>query len=652
LEPSSVVNSVETEPRLWIQRLVIFSDLPANNVIRDIGFERGLNIVWGTSRHLHSEGRGSDDDFLSGHSVGKTTLCRLIRYGLDEETFGQNDTVEQIRFHFKNGGVGLTVYIAGVPWSVVRRFSSGSLGAKAAPQATVEDLLDLSRQSDSDYQDYRKTLQEQLTKDIPGFDGPDAFKWKDLLAWLARDQEARFETLYKWRDPRSNSQTAVRSKGQALRLIASVLCLLTNEANLLVRKRDNLDATRHDLSAKLDLYSQRRDHDITTFDVHIAAILKRHGCYEEVADGLFAIGILANRCHDHISGIILQLEQEKDSVEWELHGLNASELVIKDQIYRVAQRLEIEKDLVESPDGDRLEDLKARMPKLCIPGDVLYADCSYMMSHMSRLKKQVPNLLSVLREEFTAGQSDGASQRIETWVAQQLNVQDQLIAIQSKVQARRMEVERLDGIIRELHLDLGDLARLIDHRTQADVESPLANELLSVEKEAKQCLEALVKEQFALAHVRLELEGLFNRIVRFLLAPRYIGRVRVHKDELIEFRLEGKKGEAVSTLTSVIADITAMMLSVEGYGRHPRFLIHDSPREGDLDASAYEHFLRCVYELSELLGGKAAPFQYIITTTTKPPDDIADARRLTLSGAEAGTFLFKRNLEDDMTLDV
>jgi len=90
-------------------------------------------------------------------------------------------------------------------------------------------------------------------------------------------------------------------------------------------------------------------------------------------------------------------------------------------------------------------------------------------------------------------------------------------------------------------------------------------------------------------------------------AKRRVARVQVRRI----------KGEAVATLTSVVADIASLLLSVEGYGYHPMFLIHDSPREADLSGAAYAGFLTKIYELSENLGADTAPFQYIITTTTR-----------------------------------
>jgi hypothetical protein len=54
---------------------------------------------------------------------------------------------------------------------------------------------------------------------------------------------------------------------------------------------------------------------------------------------------------------------------------------------------------------------------------------------------------------------------------------------------------------------------------------------------------------------------------------------------------------------------------------HPRFLLHDSPREADLSVDIYHSLFWLVARLEEE-AGKTPPFQYIITTTEPPPENI------------------------------
>ena len=67
----------------------------------------------------------------------------------------------------------------------------------------------------------------------------------------------------------------------------------------------------------------------------------------------------------------------------------------------------------------------------------------------------------------------------------------------------------------------------------------------------------------------------------------------------------------------------------------PAFLIHDSPREADLGLDLY-HRLFLFTQWLEGVGNQPL-FQYIITTTTPPPDEVKTETclRLTLRGTPA-----------------
>ena len=64
-------------------------------------------------------------------------------------------------------------------------------------------------------------------------------------------------------------------------------------------------------------------------------------------------------------------------------------------------------------------------------------------------------------------------------------------------------------------------------------------------------------------------------------------------------------------------DVATLLLAVEGAAKLPAFLLHDSPREADLGQSIYDRLFRFMNSLEN-----KAHFQYIVTTTTEPPDDL------------------------------
>lgn len=107
-------------------------------------------------------------------------------------------------------------------------------------------------------------------------------------------------------------------------------------------------------------------------------------------------------------------------------------------------------------------------------------------------------------------------------------------------------------------------------------------------------------------------------------------------------------GAALETIKVIAFDVAAVVLSMEGVGFHPRFLIHDGPREADMSRVIYERFFLYCRKLEECFAaGAAANFQYIITTTTAPPKGMREGSewlRLRLNTAVTEERLLKEDL--------
>ena len=100
----------------------------------------------------------------------------------------------------------------------------------------------------------------------------------------------------------------------------------------------------------------------------------------------------------------------------------------------------------------------------------------------------------------------------------------------------------------------------------------------------------------------------------------------------------------MKSLKVLAFDIASLCRSIEGATHVPAFLIHDSPREADLGLTIYHELFQLMRELE----GQSGPplFQYIVTTTSPPPDAFkADARlRLVIRGSPAHERLLKVDL--------
>ena len=100
-------------PLVWVKQVVLYETIDPVSEIRRMDFTTGVNIIQG-------EASETDDEFESGHGIGKTTVCRLIRYCLGEKTFGQKHIVEEVKHCFPHAHVGAVIEVDGTEWAVLR----------------------------------------------------------------------------------------------------------------------------------------------------------------------------------------------------------------------------------------------------------------------------------------------------------------------------------------------------------------------------------------------------------------------------------------------------------------------------------------------------------------------------------------------------
>jgi hypothetical protein len=141
------------------------------------------------------------------------------------------------------------------------------------------------------------------------------------------------------------------------------------------------------------------------------------------------------------------------------------------------------------------------------------------------------------------------------------------------------------------------------------------------------------------------LSALFDATMRQLVSQSVSASARLEGNRLaLKVELGGERSTAaIDSLKAVAFDLSAIILAIEGRARQPSFLVHDSPREADLGQSIYNR----LFELALWLEERAGPlFQYIITTTTAPPEKFQQAPYLALRlhGAPADQRLLKTDL--------
>ena len=257
-EETIVINKTRSEPPLWVRRFVLWAQ--PGKVIRDIPLRRGLNVVWSPDPGPAAANVGQNSD--SGHGAGKTLFCRLLRYCLGEATFASEDQRRIIGSKFPNGLVGVEVVVAGTVWSVIRPIGQ-TRRHLVRQDVSLEELLE-SKEAATGIGPLLEVLSGVVSPSSMSGVVPelrDESSWLFALAWLARDQENRFDHILDWRHARSESGSSVSSlsKERVLAGVRALLGLLDDEEIRLKNDRQRIPVKR--LSTERDLTYLRRRTD-------------------------------------------------------------------------------------------------------------------------------------------------------------------------------------------------------------------------------------------------------------------------------------------------------------------------------------------------------------------------------------------------------
>ena len=379
-------------PLVWIKELVLFESLDPLVEIRRLPFDMGLNIIQGVSND-------SSDDFETGHGIGKTTVCRLIRYCLGEKTYGQQHVVEEVRHCFPSSFVGAIVEVDGAQWSVLR-----GLGQRARHFAKegvgLADLV--SSDEPKDFERFKDTLDATALDGMSQRDilsNGDRLQWLHLLAMCSRDQESRYDLFWNWRHRRSDSQSPRFGKGKvdAGLCVRAVLGLLDAQEPVLRKKLDELEES---LTRTRDQIKEKEQEP--TFNVNglRKKLVDQFGVedadHAPIEKGeLFGVGQAAESRLNALRTKVAEIDEQLAPLDRQINLASASllELTEMSEQHEAASEVtteggEVLSDEVERLRSDRqaLEDLSASM---CRPARILFDDCQYVQSRIAGLDEDL-----------------------------------------------------------------------------------------------------------------------------------------------------------------------------------------------------------------------------------------------------------------------
>lgn len=630
-------------PMVWVKEIVLYETLDPLVELNRLDFHVGINIVQG-------ELSDSAKAFESGHGIGKTTLCRLIRHCLGEKSYGQKHIVEEVRNCFPTAHVGAVVEVAGVEWSIIRKL--GERGRNLA-KANIQ-LVDLvSAEGPKTFDEFtieleRATLEGLDPRNVLSSD--QSIDWFRLLAMCSRDQECRFDRFWHWRHERSRSLTQKfgKPKVDAGLFVRAILGLLDPKEPKLRGKIEDQESELQDLGKEIE----KKQAEPAFRVAELRKDLKNDFEIDDADD--------ASIDSDELFGIENEVTQKLELLKGELAAID-DQLVPLDRKINMAtvalkEVSEMRNETVTARDATNeatdeltkgiteLEEEKAAIENLsdvfCPPGNLFVGECSIVQARKDGLNdlivaKRAEVMPEASKRDQLASELTERAKRQESPVSRQQGRLDELNRQKNDLLERRLKI---NDQIEKLPLACDEIKKW--HKISKGMQpnsalADLSDRKADLEKKigaAKKRLNKLLDKQRERV---VEFESRFNSIVQKTINQDFKGLVDISEDH-VGFRIvrgNSLAGEAYETLAVLLADIAILIESASPNVYHPGLLIHDSPREADLNIRIYERMLEvALTQMRELGSSDSVPFQYIVTTTTPPAEQMK------------GKFIHKRTL--------
>jgi hypothetical protein len=496
-------------------------------------------------------------------------------------------------------------------------------------------------------------------------------QWGHLLAWASRDQEARFQNIYYWRSPRSESETpAFRfPKEGALFVMRTAVGLfypdeLKGEENLakLQREKDQLEKDieekRREPQFRVNLYDQELRRKLKSVLVNESNI----DSMPLVSDDLLPdLKQTSKRAADEIKRASEERRKERDALQTQIDEIGAevrhfeSELQVLDVIFQLGAASSKEFDAARLVRTNELKELQKHEDALCPFGNVLIRDCSYVIDRQRVLQIGQSQDLNAMKEAEDKRKAE--IERIEDEKTKLRNVINRLSVHRAALQTKRESIGREIRSHEDAAADLIKIYEALEswaEKAQQESEYP---ELLSSKNRLDEVVSEIQKLETKLTGLlrkhdqnRQLLALIFSRAVQAVLSEHYDGQVLLDNRELA-FRIThgpAMSGEAIETLSVLLSDFASLIYNTVSESSHlPGILLHDSPREADLGLRIYRSFIRFIASVTEQLG-ENCPFQYILTTTTPPPEELRSSSqmKLRLNASRVNELFLRKNIAE------
>lgn len=541
----------------------------------------------------------------------------------------------------------------GVCWAVVR-----PLGIRRRHVAIADGNLDeiaAGEGATTSIDPLIEAIEQSIV--TPGVAGlarlqPGQKAWPVALAWLTRDQECRFDDVLDWRSPASGSDAPLpasgRETGPRREALRAFLTAITEEEQ---------QARRAEEALRTEVANAEREISYLDWDLgrRHTRLIDQLGLAEQTLPEMPLLLEVFHKAADALLSAATQLPTgdmaELGKARKALRDAREELRCTDEERIRLEGQIPAEKEVLRLLSSEipslsfAAENAASQVCPICeVPIDKVLAEkCS--LSHKLHNETECRARLATKRQEIGDQKLkiDGLEARLKA-------LQPAAALGRQRVEQAEKRVQAIESV-RDARTSAWQAATRLKEGVERFAE--MSNERDEVRRRLRGLEGKLTKERERLAAFR-DKQGLtfgkitekFSAIIRRLVNESAKGAVTLSGDRLLlAVDVDGdRRTAAIESLKVLAFDLACLCLSIEGATHVPAFLVHDSPREADLGLSIYDELFRLIRELEELT--ETTAFQYIVTTTTRPPDDLRRNPwlRLTLRGAPGVERLMARDL--------
>lgn len=645
-------------PAFWIRRIRILSELKAGEeyIVRAVELRRGLNIVW-AAHHSTGANNALFRDGVAGHTAGKSTFCRLLRHVLGDGGFAPDVVKRRIRSKLPNGWITAEVIVDDVRWVVARPLGVGHHRSFCLRDRSIDEVTDTNAER-VEYQEFvdalaRGTMELLTSKRFPSTDKDKPVGWAHVLPWLVRDQDCRFADFVEWRHSSGGSEAPALNVDERQFLVRTVLGLISDDERNELQRNARLVSNKEEASRLAPLLRHQAETDRQRLTKALGKELPL------TSTPLFASAASAELKvrRDDLKKRIAALEtaDRREELQTAVEAASSDEGALKEKLKGVKERFDSVQGVVSELAGTQQSGLFATLP---LPRDFCNVPLRVAHEKGCPLAVERPIELSSKRSERAASEELAAERQVVAALQQEMRrIEDEIENATRTTKAARRAYLSANTAYQDAKSKLRDAASKLDRiENLIETAEGAAKEAASKADSIKQLGRDIDDSYTRQGEIRdtqraaiSRFSSRFDYVVRALIGDQVLARIDTSgRSLLLTVEEHGERDSTFIATVKVLAfDLAAVLASIEGHGAFPRFLVHDGPREADMAPDVYERLFLLAREIEKCFTGEPA-FQYIVTTTTTPPENFIDRNepwlRLQLSGQPAQERLLKQDL--------